>query len=86
MTFRGHTKFAGRSRIIVVVTPGDPAPAMFSVEVGFGPRGQEEIILTASRFGEFTMKLPKAGLVSYRYQVLPTGATIDVAVLKEIAE
>jgi hypothetical protein len=44
------------------------------------------MIPTASRFGEFTMKLPKAGLVSYRYQALPTGAPIEVAVLMELAD
>ncbi len=84
--FKRHTRFPGRSRIIVVVTPGDPPPETFSVEIGFGPHGQEETILTASRFGEFTMALPMAGLVSFRYQALPVGAEIEVAVHKETIE
>ena len=84
--FRGHTGFSSRSRFIVVVTPGDPAPATFSLEVGFGPRGQEETLLTTTRFGDFTIQLPESGLVSYRYQTLPAGSTVHVALLREEGE
>lgn len=68
------------------MTPGNPTPVTFSLEIGFGERGHEETILTVSRFGEFTIECQIAGLVSYRYQVWPVGAEIKVALDEQVAE
>ncbi len=43
-------------------------------------------MLTTSRFGDFTIQLPESGLVSYRYQALPAGSTVNVAMLREEVE